>query len=126
MEVGKEVCLRYGSHSNQSLFVEYGFINPVSNEEMESGTYPAEVDMQALMIDLFEERGAVGSWMQKILENEGYWGYVQRELWNFHSLMFLQGLDAIHLTEPGCPLVSVDHCAPSACHGLRDVLYPYS
>lgn len=73
--VGKEVCLRYGGHSNQSLFVEYGFVNDVSNEEMESGKYPAEVDVQTIMVNLFEGQGTIGSWMQRILENEGYWGY---------------------------------------------------
>jgi hypothetical protein len=76
VEVGKEVRLRYGGHSNQSLFVEYGFVNAVSNEEMESGTYPAEVDVQTIIVDLFARQGTIGSWMQVILENEGYWGFV--------------------------------------------------
>ena len=80
MEVGKEICLRYGGHSNQRLFVEYGFVNTVSNEDMESGTYPAEADVQAIVIDLFERQGAVGLWMRRILENEGYWGWVSHEM----------------------------------------------
>jgi hypothetical protein len=80
VEIGKEICLRYGGHSNQSLFVEYGFVNAVSNEEMESGTYPAEVDVQTIVTGLFEGQGAVGSWMQTVLQNEGYWGCVLRDL----------------------------------------------
>ncbi|KAF9792401.1 hypothetical protein BJ322DRAFT_1151116 [Thelephora terrestris] len=74
VEIGKEIYLRYGGHSNQSLFVEYGFVNAVSNQEMESGTYPAEVDVQTIVTGLFEGQGAVGSWMQTVLQNEGYWG----------------------------------------------------
>jgi hypothetical protein len=78
LEVNEEVCLRYGSHSNQSLFLEYGFVNTVSNKEMESGVYPAEVDVQGIVVDLFEGRGTIGLWMQSILEDEGYWGCVPR------------------------------------------------
>ncbi|KAF9653109.1 SET domain-containing protein [Thelephora ganbajun] len=74
VEVDGEVYLRYGAHSNQSLFVEYGFVNVVSNEDMESGTYPAEVDVQPIVVGLFNGRGNIGTWMQTILENEGYWG----------------------------------------------------
>lgn len=75
--------MRYGGHSNQSLFVEYGFVNPVSNEDMKSGTYPAEVDVQAIVVDLFQGRGSIGTWMQAILENEGYWGCVPRDTEHF-------------------------------------------
>lgn len=72
--VGEEVCLRYGGHSNQSLFVEYGFVNVIPSEKMESGVYPAEVDVQAIVTSLFETRGVLGSWLRKTIENEGYWG----------------------------------------------------
>lgn len=78
-----EVYLRYGGHSNQSLFVEYGFVNVVSNECMKSGTYPAEVDVQPIMVGLFKGLGSVGAWMQTTLENEGYWGYVPRDTEHF-------------------------------------------
>lgn len=74
VEIDEEVCLRYGGHSNQNLFVEYGFVNGASNENMESGMYPAEVDVQAIVVPMFEARGTIGSWMQTTLENEGYWG----------------------------------------------------
>lgn len=90
VDVGKEVCLRYGGHPNQSLFVEYGFVNAVSNEEMESGAYPAEVDVQSIVVDLFGGLGTTGSWMQTVLENEGYWGYVQWGFRMFRSLMFTE------------------------------------
>jgi hypothetical protein len=76
VEVYQEVCLRYGGHSNQRLFVEYGFVNLASSEEMESGEYPAEVDVEPIVVSLFKRRGSVGAWMQAIIENEGYWGCV--------------------------------------------------
>lgn len=75
--------MRYGGHSNQSLFVEYGFVNTVSNEDMESGEYAAEMDVQPLVVSLFKGRGSVGTWMQTILENEGYWGCVPRDIERF-------------------------------------------
>jgi len=83
VEVDGEVCLKYGGHSNQSLFAEYGFVNVVSNEDMESGTYPTEVDVQAIVVDLFKGWGCVGTWMQTTLENEGYWGWVPRNTEHF-------------------------------------------
>ena len=76
MDVDGEIFLRYGGHSNQTLFAEYGFVNIVSNEDMKSGTYPAEVDVQSIVVELFEGQGSVGTWLQTILEKEGYWGCV--------------------------------------------------
>lgn len=70
--------MRYGGHPNQSLFVEYGFVNFISDEGMKSGIYPAEVDVQPIVVDLFKGQGSVGTWMQTILESEGYWGCVPR------------------------------------------------
>lgn len=78
VKVDGEVCLRYGGHSNQSLFVEYGFVNSALKEDMKFGRYPAEVDVQSIVVGLFEARGTIGSWMQAILKNEGYWGCVRR------------------------------------------------
>lgn len=99
VEIGEEVCLRYGGHSNQGLFVEYGFVNSVSDEEMESGTYPAEVDVQIIVTALFEERGAIGLWMRAILENEGYWGLVPRDTGSFvHSYFVGTGGFSPHRT----------------------------
>lgn len=79
VEVNGEVCLRYGGHSNQSLFVEYGFVNVVSDADMRSGEYPAEVDVRHIVVKLFRERGTIGTWMQAILKGEGYWGCVLRD-----------------------------------------------
>ena len=81
--VDHEVCLRYGGHSNQNLFVEYGFVNAVSDGEMESGIYPAEADVETIVVGLFEGRGTIGSWMKTILEDEGYWGCVPRDTGSF-------------------------------------------
>ena len=74
VEVNGEVCLRYGGHSNQCVFVEYGFVNAVSDEDMRSGEYPAEVDVRHIVVDLFKGRGSVGTWMRTVLKGEGYWG----------------------------------------------------
>ena len=79
VEVNGEVCLRYGGHSNQSLFVEYGFVNAVSDVDMRSGEYPAEVDVQHIVVDLIKGRGIIGTWMQAILKGEGYWGCVSHD-----------------------------------------------
>ena len=79
VETDGEVCLRYGGHSNQSLFVEYGFVNAVSDGDMRSGEYPTEVDVQHIMAELFKGRGTVGTWMQTILEGAGYWGCVPHD-----------------------------------------------
>jgi len=83
VEVDGEVCLRYGARSNQSLFVEYGFVNAVSDGDMKSGEYPAEVDVQHFVVDLFKGRGNVGTWMRAILKSEGYWGCVPRDTEHF-------------------------------------------
>lgn len=75
IEPGQEIYLTYGSHSNHILFVEYGFINNISENSIRSGEYPAEVDVQQIMEGMFESQGEIGSWMKEVLEDEGYWGY---------------------------------------------------
>lgn len=70
-----EILLKYGSHPNRTLFVEYGFINLWEDGECTAGGFPAEVDLQDLIEALFEQRGATGAWMKEVLQQEGYWGY---------------------------------------------------
>ena len=55
----------------------------MSDEDMKSGEYPAEVDMQPIVFDLFMGLGGVGVWMKTILKDEGYWGYVPRDTARF-------------------------------------------
>ncbi|PPQ81158.1 hypothetical protein CVT24_007942 [Panaeolus cyanescens] len=60
-----ELYLKYGSHSNSTLFTEYGFVLARTD---------SEIEVVDLVEDLFEKRGAVGTWMKEVLTGEGYWG----------------------------------------------------
>ncbi|KAH9063454.1 hypothetical protein EDB87DRAFT_1603810 [Lactarius vividus] len=76
----QEVTLRYGWHSNRTLFVEYGFVNAIKSEELMSGVYPGEVNVQDIVTDLLDQQGAAGTFVKKTLDAEGYWGD-----WTLHS-----------------------------------------
>lgn len=65
VKIGDELFLKYGSHSNATLFTEYGFV--LSRQDI-------EVEVTELVEELFNKRGAVGAWMKEVLTNEGYWG----------------------------------------------------
>ncbi|KDQ60833.1 hypothetical protein JAAARDRAFT_124205 [Jaapia argillacea MUCL 33604] len=80
VEPNEELYLRYGAHSNQTLFVEYSFVNEMLKNAAFGGRYDGEVDVQDVMEELFKERGLVGGWMKNILTEEGYWGE-----WTLHS-----------------------------------------
>lgn len=71
---GEEIFLRYGMHSNSTLFTEYGFVNMVDWSDLPED-FSAEVDMDNYVVPLFEQKGEVGLWMKNLLEEEGYWGY---------------------------------------------------
>lgn len=71
IEENDEILLTYGLHSNKTLFVEYGFVNPFSkNRPSPSG----EVDVQ----DLVEKHVFIDVQLREavkvILITEGYWG----------------------------------------------------
>ncbi|TFY82088.1 hypothetical protein EWM64_g1923 [Hericium alpestre] len=70
----EELFITYGAHANRTLFVEYGFINDVGEDDISSGVYPGEVDVHDVMEELIESC-AVASWIKSTLEDEGYWGY---------------------------------------------------
>lgn len=70
----EELYLKYGSHTNTTLFTEYGFVNEIPQEMASWEHFQGEVDVQTLIEPLFERRGKVGQWMREILEAEGYWG----------------------------------------------------
>ncbi|KAF7793000.1 hypothetical protein EIP86_004105 [Pleurotus ostreatoroseus] len=76
----EELFLKYGSHPNRTLFIEYGFVNPWKEGECASGEFIGEVDLQDVVEALFEEKGAMGAWMKEVLQQEGYWGD-----WTLHS-----------------------------------------
>lgn len=63
-----ELFLKYGAHPNPTLFTEYGFMT-------DSAEGPAcdEVELDGVIVALFDARGSLGSWMKEILEVEGYW-----------------------------------------------------
>ncbi|TFK29923.1 SET domain-containing protein [Coprinopsis marcescibilis] len=68
---GDELFLRYGHHTNQFLFVEYGFVNP--RTRLESSGF-GDIDISPVVEALFMDRGAMGQWLKTVLEEEGYWG----------------------------------------------------
>lgn len=71
----EELFLEYGSHANRTLFVEYGFVNLWREGQCSDGTFCGEIDVQDIVEDLFNSKGAVGRSMKQVLEEEGYWGY---------------------------------------------------
>ncbi|KAI0006017.1 hypothetical protein BJV74DRAFT_15140 [Russula compacta] len=70
----QEVTLRYGWHPNRTLFVEYGFANVITTEELMSGAYPGEVNVYDIVIGWLDCRGERGSFVKRTLDAEGYWG----------------------------------------------------
>jgi len=62
-----ELFLKYGAHSNPTLFTEYGFVT-------DKGPAGGEVELDEVIATLFNTRGSLGSWMKEILLVEGYWG----------------------------------------------------
>jgi hypothetical protein len=74
IRAAEEIFFQYGRHSNTALFVEYGFVNEFRADEITSGDFEADVDVQDLMEALFASRGNIGSWMRSVLEQERYWG----------------------------------------------------
>jgi len=70
----QEVTLRYGWHPNRTLFVEYGFVNAITSEELMSGAYPGEVNVQDIVTRLMDGRGETGAFVKGTLDTEGYWG----------------------------------------------------
>ncbi|KAF8478694.1 hypothetical protein DFH94DRAFT_633087 [Russula ochroleuca] len=70
----QEVTLSYGWHSNRTLFVEYGFANAITSEELMSGVYPGQVNVQDIVTTWLDCRGELGTFVKGTLEAEGYWG----------------------------------------------------
>ncbi|KAJ3503825.1 hypothetical protein NMY22_g18116 [Coprinellus aureogranulatus] len=79
-KAGNELYLRYGFHSNQLLFVEYGFTTSVSEQDVLAGEQQADIDITPIVEEWFTNRGKVGDWMKEQLMGENYWGE-----WTLHS-----------------------------------------
>ena len=69
-----ELFLSYGSHSNVTLFVEYGFVNDLPEEEWIPNAYPGEVLVDDLVMAVFEDHEELYPQLKSILEKETYWG----------------------------------------------------
>ncbi|KAG8806156.1 hypothetical protein FRC17_005151 [Serendipita sp. 399] len=67
---GEQVYLLYGYHSNQTLFVEYGFTAPMS---------PLELSIDWHVTALFKQADN-GNEKKALLEARGYWGN-----WTLHA-----------------------------------------
>lgn len=66
-----EILLTYGSHSNKTLFVEYGFVNLFSK----NGPSPSgEVDVQDLVDKYVFADVRLRQVVKAALVTEGYWG----------------------------------------------------
>ncbi|KAH7889711.1 hypothetical protein F5I97DRAFT_1800507 [Phlebopus sp. FC_14] len=74
---GDEVYLRYGFHSNRTLFAEYGFVNAMSEGALQIN---GEVDVFDLVEEIIYSDQQLGKITKNALVMEGYWGN-----WSFHS-----------------------------------------
>lgn len=72
----EELFLTYGAHANQTLFVEYGFVNRPEGLALSDQDNNKEADVQEAVERLFKDRGHLGTWMKQQLIDEGYWGCV--------------------------------------------------
>ncbi|KAF8514077.1 hypothetical protein JB92DRAFT_2920908 [Gautieria morchelliformis] len=70
---GDEVYLRYGPHSNVTLFTEYGFVE-------ENPSNGGQLDVSDILELLFRKKGPLGAWMKTALEATNYWGN-----WTLHD-----------------------------------------
>lgn len=88
IEEGQQLFLRYGGHSNRTLFAEYGFVNRFKLQSIMHGQFRGEVDVQDLveeyLLALKPIESGLGSrrvssnleqWLTSTLQEEGYWGY---------------------------------------------------
>ncbi|KXN82099.1 Ribosomal N-lysine methyltransferase set11 [Leucoagaricus sp. SymC.cos] len=75
---GEEVFLKYGAHSNRTLFTEYGFVNELDPDALEQ--LDCEADITWRMLRFFAKRGNIGVWMEELLRSANYWGE-----WTVHS-----------------------------------------
>ncbi|KAL4067610.1 hypothetical protein V8B97DRAFT_1949899 [Scleroderma yunnanense] len=70
IEENNEILLKYGCHSNKTLFVEYGFVNEIHDAAV---GIDGEVDVRDVVEKCFTDphRSHV---VKDVLEKEGYWG----------------------------------------------------
>ncbi|KAJ7219254.1 hypothetical protein GGX14DRAFT_516199 [Mycena pura] len=69
VKVGEELYLTYGAHPNRALFVEYGFVAPYAPDDAR-----AEVEVQDIVEQLFDNQGNEGKIKKQMLQDSAYWG----------------------------------------------------
>jgi hypothetical protein len=67
LKQGDQLFLRYGPHSNEVLFTEYGFVAVWPDEE-------GEISVDDIVEALFLRDEVSGDWKKSSLENWNYWG----------------------------------------------------
>lgn len=80
MKMGDQLYLRYGPHSNATLFAEYGFVLPKfahGNSVADVGDLDMHQNYGQVLVDdiieeMFEKSGR--SWMKEMLQEWNYWG----------------------------------------------------
>ena len=69
VKVGEELYLTYGAHPNRAFFVEYGFVAPYAPDDAR-----AEVEVQDIVEQLFDNQGNEGKIKKQMLQDSAYWG----------------------------------------------------
>ncbi|KAH7930793.1 SET domain-containing protein [Leucogyrophana mollusca] len=83
VQEGEQLYLTYGAHSNRTLFVEYGFVNHVTDDSILQGGcqgVQGNIDLQDMVEPLIRPEDPLGSLVKSALMEEGYWGD-----WTLHS-----------------------------------------
>ncbi|KIY61738.1 SET domain-containing protein [Cylindrobasidium torrendii FP15055 ss-10] len=80
LSAGQEIFLKYGAHANRTLFVEYGFVNPMSEDTIQQGHADAEVDLFSILEEIFRTSGTYEA-LKGLLDEHGYWGD-----WTLHAI----------------------------------------
>ncbi|EGO18582.1 hypothetical protein SERLADRAFT_454156 [Serpula lacrymans var. lacrymans S7.9] len=70
LSAGEELYLTYGAHSNRTLFVEYGFVIDIIDDDKFHG----EIDVQDVLEGVLQVTPSDYLVTKNILEEEGYWG----------------------------------------------------
>lgn len=125
VQPNQELFLTYGAHANVRLFVDYGFVNSVSEDEV--ADYPGEILIDDVEEAILQQTAKdvptdLSRWRDE-LEEQGYWLYV------FSHCIYegvgdnsndVQRLDVAFGARSCSPIVPfLDGVTPSACSYLE-------